>query len=73
MRQVFSANDFVQLSYAEAVLKAAGIAVERTEPEATLYQRGPREPIPGRLWVDESDFDNAVVALREAFKDDVIK
>lgn len=71
MREVFVANDLVQLSFAEATLAGAGIAVTRQEPEE-LRAGETAKPLPGRLSVAEADFNEAAEILRTAFKGETI-
>lgn len=71
MREVFVANDLVQLSFAEATLAGAGIAVTRQEPEVSRAGEA-TGPLPGRLLVAETDFNDAAEILRTAFKGETI-
>ncbi len=71
MPDTLRTNDPVQLSFGHAVLEDAGISVERTDPQLLTY--GSIEQVPGRLIVEDRDYERAVALLREAFANDVIR
>lgn len=71
MRDALRTNDTVQLSYGEAVLEGAGVYYERTDPQLQAYAS--LEAIPGRLIVEDRDYDRAVALLKEAFGNDPIR
>jgi hypothetical protein len=68
MRPVLKTNNPVQLNFAEAVLKDAGIAsfVFDSQMSATEGSVG---VLPRRLMVADGDFDRAVSALRDGLPD----
>ena len=64
---VLQTMDPVELSFGEALLKDAGIAVGRTEPEfGTMVPVV--EPSPGRLIVSAIDYERALLILNEGLK-----
>jgi hypothetical protein len=64
---VLQTMDPVELSYGEALLKGAGIAVGRTEPEFGA-SASVVEPTPGCLFVDVIDYERAVAVLNDGLR-----
>ena len=65
MRELFRSNDAVRLSWAEAVLSAAGIKSAIADRHTSVVE-GSVGAIPRRLMVAEDDFARAQRILAEA-------
>ena len=68
MRPVLKTNNPVQLNFAEAVLKDAGIASFVFDAQMSMTE-GSVGVLPRRLMVSDEDFERAVSALREGVPD----
>ena len=68
MRPVLKTNNPVQLNFAEAVLKDAGIAIVVFYAHMSLTE-GSVGVLPRRLMVADEDFARAVSALRDGLPD----
>jgi hypothetical protein len=68
MRPVLKTNNPVQLNFAEAVLRDAGIASFVFDAQMSLTE-GSVGVLPRRLMVSDEDFANAVSALRDCLPD----
>ncbi len=64
MADVLRTMDPVELSFGEALLKDAAIQVGRTEPEFGTSSQS-SFPRPGRLIVEDRDYERAVAILQE--------
>ncbi|HEY5237325.1 MAG TPA: DUF2007 domain-containing protein [Rhizomicrobium sp.] len=67
MREVLKSNNPVELSFAEAVLKAAGIDSVVFDVNMSVLD-GSMVILPRRLMVSDGDADRAVALLRDALK-----
>jgi hypothetical protein len=67
MREVLKSNNPVELSFAEAVLKAAGIDSVVFDTNMSVLD-GSMVILPRRLMVSDDDADRAVALLRDALK-----
>jgi putative signal transducing protein len=65
MRELFRSNDAVRLSWAEAVLAAAGIEVVIADRHTSIIE-GSIGAIPRRVMVAEDDFARAQALLAAA-------
>jgi hypothetical protein len=65
MKELFRTNDFVRLSWAEALLASAGIATIVLDTHTSIIE-GSIGAIPRRLMVEEADHGRAVALLRAA-------
>lgn len=68
MRPVLKTNNPVQLNFAEAILKDAGIASVVFDAQMSLME-GSLGVLPRRLMVADEDFARAVSALRASLPD----
>jgi Putative prokaryotic signal transducing protein len=68
MKELLRSNDAVKLSWIEAVLRDAGIAVILLDTHAS-FAEGSIGAIQRRLMVDDDDLGRAKVAIAEAERD----
>lgn len=67
MKAVFKSNNPVQLDFAEALLKDAGIETFRLDEHASVMD-GSLGVLPRRLMVADDDFDSAQTLLKDGLK-----
>lgn len=67
MREVLKSNNPVELSYAEALLRDAGIEVRRFDDHMSVLD-GSMVILPRRLMVDDGDHARAKAILAEGLK-----
>jgi hypothetical protein len=67
MQEVLKSNNPVELSYAEALLKDAGIAAIRFDDHMSVMD-GSMVILPRRLMVDDADHARATAILRHGLK-----
>src|SRR6185312_2391216 len=67
MREVLKSNNPVELSYAEALLKNAGIGVLSFDDHMSVLD-GSMVILPRRLMVDDADLEQAKTILSEGLK-----
>jgi putative signal transducing protein len=72
MKLVLKTNNPVQLSFAEAVLKDAGIPAEVFDAQMSVME-GSVGVLPRRLMVADADFAEAQRLLREGLPDAVVE
>jgi hypothetical protein len=65
MKELFRTNDFVRLSWAEALLASAGIEVIVLDTHTSIIE-GSIGAIPRRLMVEEADHRRALALLQAA-------
>jgi hypothetical protein len=68
MRVLIKSNNPVQLSFAQALLKDAGIACFVFDEQASVMD-GSLGVLPRRIMVDDADYDAAANLVREGLKD----
>ena len=69
MKEVLSTSDPVKLSFAQAVLKEAGIEAVLLDADTSALYGGGLSSIQPRLMVAENDAHQAKTALQAAFDD----
>jgi hypothetical protein len=72
MRAVLKTNNPIQLSFAEAILKDAGIASSVFDTQMSMTE-GSIGILPRRLMVRDEDFEHAQSLLEEGLPDAVIE
>ena len=72
MRAVLKTNNLVQLNFAEAVLKDAGIATVVFDSQMSMTE-GSVGVLPRRLMVSNEDFARAQSVLREGVPDAIVE
>jgi len=72
MRAILKTNNPVQLNFAEAVLKDAGIAAFVFDTQMSMTE-GSLGVLPRRLMVADEDFDRAQRLLRDGVPDAVLE
>ncbi len=72
MRAVLKTNNLVQLNFAEAVLKDAGIATATFDSQMSSTD-GSVGILPRRLMVSDDDFEQAQRVLREGVPDAIVE
>jgi hypothetical protein len=65
MKELFRTNDFVRLSWAQALLSAAGIGAIVLDTHTSIIE-GSIGAIPRRLMVEETDHRRALTLLQAA-------
>ncbi len=72
MRAVLKTNNIVQLNFAEAVLKDAGISTVIFDTQMSMTE-GSVGVLPRRLMVADADFAQAQHVLREGLPDSILE
>ena len=72
MRAVLKTNNLVQLHFAEAVLKDAGIATVVFDTQMSMTE-GSVGVLPRRLMVSDDDYAKAQEVLREGVPDAIVE
>lgn len=67
VKEVLSTNDPLKLSFAQAVLKAAGVEVVTLDGGTSNVYGGALDMVQHRLMVSEGDAETAHEALKAAF------